>query len=203
MKLYGGTTSPFVRKVLVVAHELGVSGDVDLVTVAVSPVSPDANVNALNPLGKIPALLTEDDVVLYDSAVICEYLDTRSEAGRLFPTESPRRWVALRRQAACDGLLDAAVNARYETALRPESQRWSAWSDGQIDKCLRVVGHFEGEAQTLGEVVDIGTISLGCALGYLDFRYAHLAWRDAHPKLASWYERFAARPSMQKTQPHE
>ncbi|MDX6750004.1 glutathione S-transferase [Geminicoccaceae bacterium 1502E] len=201
MRLLNSGASPFARKVRVVAHELGLQGRVAVEDVAASPVSPSEAVSSVNPLGKIPALVLEDGSALYDSRVICEYLDSLGGGGRVFPAAAGERFEALRLQALADGLLDAALAARYETMLRPEPFRWSDWVSGQKGKVARALDRLEEECAGLGERVDIGTIAIGCALGYLDLRFADDRWRDGRPKLAAWYERFAARPSMQATRP--
>ncbi|MCP5153078.1 MAG: glutathione S-transferase [Ectothiorhodospiraceae bacterium] len=202
MKLYASTASPYVRKVLVVAHETGLVDQLELRPARMTPVTPDSELNSDNPLGKIPCLITADAGALYDSRVVCEYLDTRAGAG-LFPAAGAARWTALRRQALGDGMLDAAVGARYESALRPESLRWREWIDGLVAKFVRGVDALEAEAGSLGDTVDIGTITIGCALGYLDFRYADSGWRRGHDRLAQWYARFAERPSMRATMPRD
>ncbi|MGH8801602.1 MAG: glutathione S-transferase family protein, partial [Casimicrobiaceae bacterium] len=138
--------------------------------------------------------------VLYDSRVICEYLD-HAAGGKLFPPGSAPRWRALRDQALGDGLLDAAVLARYEAAVRPEAFRWQAWSDGQAAKIASCLGVIESDADQFGERIDIGTITIGCALGYLDLRFADLAWRSAHPRTANWFARLSERPSMRVSAP--
>ena len=131
--------------------------------------------------------------------MICEYLDGLHDGSRMFPESGEARWTALRRQALADGILDAAVNTRYETFLRPEQFRWSDWVEGQMQKVRRSLDALE--AEPLGETVDIGTISVACALGYLDFRYPDEGWRETRPKLAAWFEMFSARPSMSETRP--
>lgn len=199
MKLHYNPASPYVRKVRVLALETGLMGDIELALVTLSPTSPDKNVNADNPIGKIPALVRDDGGALYDSRVICEYLDHRHDGTPMFPEKGEARWTAIRRQALADGILDAAVGTRYETFLRPQALRWSDWVDGQLDRIRRALDVLEGEA--LGDSVDIGTISVACALGYLDFRYPDEGWRDTRPTLATWYESFAARPSMTETVP--
>ena len=131
MKLYYAQKSPFVRKVLVVANEVGISDRLEKVDCSTTtPVDPDAS-NA-NPLKKIPALELDDGTILFDSAVVCEYLDTEFGDGNLFPRELSERWTALRRQALADGLLDAAILLRYETTLRPEKLCWDDWAAGQM-----------------------------------------------------------------------
>jgi glutathione S-transferase len=197
MKLYYNPASPYVRKVRVFAMETGLMDDIELAKVTITPVGPDAELCADNPIGKIPTLVRDDGGALYDSRVICEYLDGLHGGVRMFPENEDQRWTALRRQALADGILDAAVNTRYETFLRPQEFRWPDWVDGQMTKIRRSLDEVEGES--LGDGVDIGTISVACALGYLDFRYPDEGWRDTRPKLAAWFEEFAARPSMRET----
>ncbi len=121
----------------------------------------------------------------------------------MFPAAGPARWTALRRQAEGDGILDAGVITRYETFLRPEPRRWPEWVEGQKGKIGRALDALEGEAGSFGNAVDIGTITIGCALGYLDFRYAADDWRARRPQLAGWFETFGKRPSMAETAPRE
>ena len=201
MKLYYSPASPFVRKALVAAHETGLADGIEIVPVAMTPVAGVPELNAENPLGKVPALVLDDGTALYDSPVICEYLDTRHGGPRLFPAEGPGRWTALRRQALGDGLLDAAILCRYETFIRPEERQWSGWIEGQRAKFRRALDALENEAESFGDTVDIGTISAACATDYLDFRSLDDGWRDGRPRLAAWLEGFAARPSMQATRP--
>ena len=201
MKLYHSPASPFVRKALVAAHELGLADAIEILPVAMTPVKSVPALNEENPLGKIPALVLDDGTALYDSPVICEYLDTRHDGPRLFPAEGPERWTALRRQALADGLLDAAILCRYETFLRPEERQWSDWIEGQRSKFRRALDALEGEAENFGDTVDIGTVSAACAADYLDFRSLDDGWREGRPHLAGWLEGFAARPSMQATRP--
>ena len=199
MKLHYNPASPYVRKVRVVALETGLMGDIELAEVSVTPTGPDAKLCSDNPIGKIPSLVRDNGDALYDSRVICEYLDGLHNGARLFPENGEARWTAIRRQALADGILDAAVGTRYETFLRPQALRWPDWVDGQMGKVRRSLDALERES--LADTLDIGTISVACALGYLDFRYPDEGWRDARPKLAAWYESFAARPSMIETSP--
>ena len=200
MKLFHSPASPYVRKCLTVAHEVGVASRIELLPSAVHPVNRDRTVVASNPLGKVPTLLTDEGMALYDSRVICEYLD-HVGGGALFPPAGPARWRALADQALGDGILDAALLLRYESTARPEALRWADWTVGQMDKIVCGLAAIEAAADGYGERVDIGTITLGCVLGYLDLRFASLAWRDGHPKTAAWFARFGARPAMQATQP--
>jgi glutathione S-transferase len=200
MKLLYAVPSPFVRKCLVSAHELKLRERLELVPAAAHPVNRDPALFALNPLGKIPALITDEGAVLFDSRVICEYLNTLGD-GHLIPASAAARWRVLADQALADGILDAAVLTRYETAVRPESLRWEAWIHGQLDKVTCALAELERRAGELAGRVDVGTIAIGCALGYLDFRYASMSWRDQHPAMAAWYAEFAQRESMAMTRP--
>lgn len=199
MKLYYSPASPYVRKVRVLALETGLMDDIELASVSLTPIGPDAALCSDNPVGKIPTLVRDDGSALYDSRVICEYLDSLHGGTPMFPAAGDARWNAVRRQALADGILDSAVGTRYETSLRPQELRWPDWVDAQMTKVRRSLDALEDEE--LDDGVDIGTISVGCALGYLDFRYADEGWRDSRPRLAAWYERFAARPSMSATRP--
>ena len=152
----------------------------------------------ISPLGKIP-VYQDGDFTTPDSSVICAYLDTLHGGQRFIPVAEPAHWQVLRIQAVGDGILDAAVNTRYETFLRPENLRWSDWVDGQMGKVRRSLDELEREA--LGETVDIGSVSIACALGYLDFRFADEGWRDSRSKLAAWFEMFSTRASMSETRP--
>jgi glutathione S-transferase len=203
MKLHHSVASPFVRKVRVVAIETGQNGRLELVTPTMTPIKPDADLVKDNPLGKAPCLVTDNGAALYDSRVICEYLDSLHDGPKMFPPAGPARWTTLRRQAEGDGIMDAGVLARYETFLRPIERRWPEWLEGQKGKFRRALDSLEGEADDFGDTVDIGTISIACALGYLDFRYGDEHWRATRPRLANWFERFAARPAMAKTAPVE
>ena len=202
MRLHYNAASPYVRKVMAVAIETGLEQRLEPTQRKMTPVAPDADLAADNPLGKIPCLVTDDGAVLYDSRVICEYLDSLHGGPKMFPAGATR-WPALRRQATADGILDAALLARYETFLRPEERRWPDWTEGQKLKFRRALDGLEGEAGTFRDTVDIGTIAIACALGYLDFRYADEEWRATRPRLAAWFERFCERPSIARTAPSE
>jgi len=200
VKLRYSPTSPYVRKVVMVALETGLDSKIERIATSVAPTKPNADMQKDNPLIKVPALVLDSGEALYDSPVICEYLDSLHGGAKLFPPSGAARWTALRRQALGDGILDAAILTRYE-AIRPDQYKWSEWTDGQMAKVTGGLAALEAEADKLGGAVDIGTITIGCALGYLDFRYDHMRWRKNHPKLAKWYEGFAARPSMKATVP--
>jgi glutathione S-transferase len=201
LKLHYSTASPYVRKVMAVAIETGQADRLEPVTRTITPVQQDADLVRDNPLGKVPCLVTEDGVALFDSRVICEYLDSLHDGPKMFPPSGQARWTALRRQAEGDGILDAAVLTRYETSLRPEERRWPEWIEGQKQKFRRALDGLEAETGAFDETIDIGTITIGCALGYLDFRYQDENWRASRPGLAAWFERFSERPSMARTAP--
>lgn len=200
MQLIYAAASPFARKVRVLAAETGLLDRIELLDTAVLPTTLNERVNALNPLGKIPVLLTDDDEVLYDSRVICEYLDTLHAGAKLLPSGAAR-WQVLRLAALADGLMDAALLARYERAARPAELQWSAWLDGQLGKVQRSLTELECQVERLQGPLDLGQIGVACALGYLDFRFADLDWRAAHPGLAAFQQTFAQRASMLASAP--
>lgn len=204
MKLRYSPTSPFVRKVMVVAIETGLVDRIEKIPTAVAPTKPNEDVAKENPLVKVPALITDDGVVLYDSPVICEYIDSLHSGAKLFPASGNQRWIALRQQALGDGILEAAILNRYEQ-LRPKEYQWPEWTDGQMRKVRGAVAALEieaGQGQLRGPLT-IGLVTIGCALGYLDFRYANEPWRQRAPGLARWYDDFAERPAMKQTVPQD
>lgn len=201
MKLYVIPASPFGRKASITIAELGLGARVVQEPATVTPISRNEEVARGNPLVKIPTLLLDDGTSLYDSPVICEYLDHLSGAPRFFPAPGPARWSALRRQALADGLMDAAVLLRYEQALRPEALRWPEWMAGQTAKITGALDAMEAEAPGFGSTFDIGHIAFACALGYLDLRYDHLHWRNGRLALAAWFAVVSQRPSMVATMP--
>ena len=200
MQLIYAAASPFARKVRVLAAETGLLDRIELLDTAVLPTTLNERVNALNPLGKIPVLLTDDDEALYDSRVICEYLDTLHQGQKLLPSDAAR-WQVLRLAALADGLMDAALLARYERGVRPAELQWAAWLDGQLGKVQRALVELERHVGQLQGALDLAQIGVACALGYLDFRFADLDWRAAHPGLADFQQAFAQRTSMQASTP--
>ncbi len=199
MKLYLNPASPFARKVRISALELALAERIELIEVSLSPVQPHHGLRSHNPLGKIPALLTEANEALYDSPVICEYLDALAGGDRLWPAAGAARWRALRRQALADGLAEAAILMRYELVIRPEALRWSEWLDDQRLKVRTALDALE--AEPLDGPFDIGAISIVCALEYLEFRFPEERWREGRPQLAAWHERLRRRPSVASTRP--
>jgi glutathione S-transferase len=204
MKLRYSPTSPYVRKVMVVALETGVAERIERLPTMVAPTKPNEEVARENPLVKVPALTTDDGMVLYDSPVICEYLDTLHSGTKLFPASGKPRWLALRQQALGDGILDAAILGRYEI-LRPKEYQWQDWIDAQLRKVRGALAalEIETEAGELGGELSIGQVTVACALGYLDFRYASEEWRVKHRRLAAWYDEFSKRKSIELTKPKD
>ena len=200
MKIFHSPASPFVRKCMVVAHELGIADRIEKLPSAAGPVKRDATILPKNPLGQVPTFLCDDGQVLYDSRVICEYLDA-THSGSLFPADGTQRWARLTELALADGMTAAALLARYETMLRPEALRWNDWTEGQLAKVRTGLEWLETAAPSFGDRVDIGTIAFGCTLGYMDFRFPSVDWRGEAPNAAKWFEVFNQRASMQATLP--
>ena len=199
MQLLRAGPSPFVRKVLVTLHETDQFADVEQVDVAASPIEPDSKLIAANPMGKIPALIRSDGPTIYDSRVICRYLDARAEAG-LYPER--RLWDTLTLEATADGIMDAAVLMVYEMRFRPENIVFQPWMDGQWSKVSRALDALNTRWMShLNGRMDMGHIAIGCALEYLDFRHEERSWRTGRDALAAWQETFAKRDSMMATKP--
>lgn len=200
MRLFHAPASPFVRKVMVLLHEAGAADRVTPVPVAGNPLDPNTMPVDHNPLGKIPALLREDGPTLYDSRVICRYLDDLLHAN-LYPI-APRLWDTLVLEATADGIADAAILMRYELHVRPEAARSPAWVKAQWQKIDRALSAVEDRwTRHLSGPLDMGQIALGCALGYLDFRHSGRDWRSARPTLAAWWAATSNRPAFRVTAP--
>jgi glutathione S-transferase len=199
MQLFWSSRSPFVRKVMVTAHELGLAGRIRAERVVVSAAAPNAEVMAVNPLNKIPTLVLDDGSALYDSRVICEYLDTLHDGSKLFPADARARFAALRRQALGDGLMETIVLRLGEQA-RPAAQQSEKHLAAYRLKIAAALDRLEAEAGELTGAPAIGHIAIACGLGHLDFRFAADNWRSGRPKLAQWYDGFANRPSMKATE---
>jgi len=200
MKIRVNAASPFARKVRIVARETGLADQIQEIETAVSPVAPNADLAGANPLVKIPTLLLDDGRTLYDSRVICEYLDALA-GHRLFPQSGLARWQALCMQSLCDGILDAAVLTRYELAIRPQALRWQDWVEGQRAKINGGLAALEKAEPNFGANFGIGEIGAACVLGYLDFRFPDIEWRADHPRLKAWFATVSTRSSVHDTAP--
>ena len=200
MKIYFSPASPFVRKCMVTAIETGLADRIEKLSSNAHPINRDKIIAAANPLGQVPTFFTDDGQAIYDSRVICEYLNSLAGA-ELYPADSKLRWEVLTEQSLADGILDAALLARYEEVARPEPLRWQDWAQSQMGKIADSLDYFESAIKQRGDQLDIGTITLGCALGYLDFRFPDYDWRTARPLLTAWFAEFNQRPSMQQTLP--
>ncbi len=198
MRLNYSPTSPYVRKVLVFAIETRLDDVIELVPT--DPWQEETTLVDVNPLGKVPTLECDDGMVLFNSPLICEYLDSIHGGRRLTPIATPARWHVLRFQAAADGIFDAAVSAVIE-GRRAKNERSEDWVARQRAVVSRTVTWIEQHFRELEGGLSLGQIAVGCALAYLDFRLPDTGWRDGHPKLAQWYESFAQRDSMQTTEP--
>ena len=200
MKLYHSPTSPYVRKVMVLLLETGHAGEVTLIPVSGTPLDPGSMPVAQNPLGKVPTLQRDDGPALYDSRVICRYLDDRFKAG--FYPPAPRLWDTLVLEATADGILDAALLIVYEARLRPEDRRHEPWVAAQWQKVAHALDALEALwLSHLSGPVCMGQIAVASALGYLDLRHGARNWRSGRPGLAGFEARMALRDSMKATAP--
>jgi glutathione S-transferase len=200
MKLYTAKASPYGRTVEIVAHELGLHEDLDIVPTTVAPGRDEKPFQALNPLRKIPALVTESGELVVDSAVIAEYLCARVGDGRLFARGAPDHIAVLTDYSLARGIADAALVVRYETTVRPEGARWGALVDDQMGRIEATLARFDRDPPARGRLT-IADIALAAALGYLDFRFADFAWRRRYGGLVTWLEPIAGRESFRATQP--
>lgn len=199
MKLHWSARSPYVRKVMIAAHELGLQDRIDRVRNVAAMNAPNPAIMADNPLSKIPTLVLDDGLVLIDSDVIVEYLDSLG-GGKLIPQPGPARWNALSRQALASGLLDVLILWRNERE-KPAPQQTEAWLAAFALKTQTTLDHMEkGAAAEAAHPFDVGHIALGCALSYLDFRFDGLCWREGRPTLAAWHQSFRERPSAKATE---
>lgn len=196
MKLAYSPASPYVRKVTACAIKRGLDDKIERWKVATT----DPALLEFNALSKVPTLITDDGMKLYDSPVICEYLDSLGSAPRLFPPAGPARWKALAQEALADGILDATQPRRRELTL-PQDEGRKGYIELQQGKVKRALDVLEKEAASLGELATIGEITIGVALGYLDFRYANEPWRPGHPALEAWYAKVVKLPPLALTVP--
>jgi len=201
MKLLYQTHSPYARKVLVAAHELGLQHRIEVIHHETSPTRRNDEVFALNPLGKVPVLIVDDGPALFDSNVICEYLDGLHAGAKLIPHEHGARFSALRRQALAQGMAEAGIAARWEAERRPAPSRWPPMLQGQLEKIAAACDFLEdeiGDAPGAEALPDVGDIALATALSWIAFRDVY-PFADGRPRLSAWYARFSERPSMQAT----
>jgi glutathione S-transferase len=200
MKLLWSSRSPFVRKVVVAAHELGITERIELQRVNVTAGATNAEVMQCNPLNKIPTLLLDDGSIMIDSPVIAEYLDETYGKGELFARNTPRRWQIGRLHALGDGIMNFNIARLGERARGANASE--AFAAAFLAKTKATLDGLERETELLDQL-SIGSIAVAVALAHLDFRFADDAWRDRRPKLAAWHARFAERPSMQATTPED
>lgn len=201
MKLCYSPTSPFVRKVVVTAMEAGLFDTIETYRGDVSDIF--KGINPANPLGKVPSLTLDSGDTLFDSVVICEYLNELSDKVDLFPAKGVDRARVMTLHALADGMTDAAYQRRMDSAAMPEGEGSPTWNarlrvamENGLDHLEKTVGSFKDD-------LNIGTIAVACVLGYFDFRFSHENWREGRPQLAAWYESFSSRPSLQETVPPE
>jgi glutathione S-transferase len=200
LQLHWSPKSPFVRKVMVCIHELGMDIEVEKIRSVAAMLKPNEALMRDNPLSKIPTLLLDDGSTLFDSVVICEYLNDRAN-GHLFPASGPEKWQVLRWHALGNGLLDALILWRNE---REREQPLLALMDAFGLKTKAVLSQLDAEVNDLAAApISIGTVTIGCALGYLDYRFEDFGWRDHAPALAAWFAVWRQRPSFVLTEPAE
>jgi glutathione S-transferase len=201
MKLYWSSRSPYVRKVMVTAHECGLADQIEREAIVVSAYLPNTDMLKKNPLGKIPTLILDDDSAVYDSRVICEYLDNQHDGSPLFPRTWPERLEALRFQATGDGMLDMLIMRLYEDRVRNDAQRSEELVGALQGKLSASLDSLDTAVATLQKLpFGIGHIAIGSALSYMDFRFADDNWRENRTALAQWHGTFRARPSVIATE---
>ena len=198
MKLFYSAASPFVRKVMACAIAREIDAQIELMPT--NPHISPPELVAANPLSKVPCLITADGVALFGSPLICEFLDSIENALPMFPRSGGSRWRALKFQAMADGILDAAVARRGEQAKPKEAAR-DAYMQRQRAAVVRTLAELERDVPH--RIADIGSISVACALGYLDFRFAAEPWREASPQLAAWFAAFHEQPALTRTVPKD
>ena len=198
MKLRYAKASPFVRKVLVFADEVGIADRIELAPTDVWTAETDIAKD--NPLAKVPALVTREGTFV-GSFACCDYLERRNGAAKLIPNEAKPRWRVMQMHGLADGMMEAAVDYIIESLRRPQEYVYPGYLDRQLAKIFGALDALEARRADLADV-DLGSITTACALGYLDFRFSDkIDWRTRTPGLAAWYADFAKRPSMLKTRP--
>ncbi|MEX0693659.1 MAG: glutathione S-transferase N-terminal domain-containing protein [Rhodospirillales bacterium] len=201
MQLRYSPTSPYVRKVSITALEAGLADRIE--HIKTDPWSPETDLVKSNPIGKVPCLVTDDGTALYDSPVICEYLDSLNAGAKLFPADSDARFKALTLAAAGDGMTDAGILYLIETVRRPAELRWDWWIERQkaaMERCMDVA---DAAADSMGSTgaITIAEIAIVSGLGWIDLRFPDFGWRTSRPALADWYDKISDRPSVAATVP--
>jgi glutathione S-transferase len=200
IRLFFSPASPYVRKVMVAAAERGVA--IEKLASAAWPTKRDPEIVRHNSTGKVPCALIDGDQPVFDSRVICAYVDSIGRAGRTLYPQGSDRFEVLTLEALADSILDACLLARYEVALRPEDKRWDEWLSGQMEKIESGLDDLEGRwFEAISRDFHAGSIGAACVLGYLDFRFPDKDWRSSRPRLAGWFEEVSARPSMVESFP--
>lgn len=202
MKLYYGTTSPYVRKVVVAGIELGLDDQIERVNTL--PWEPDTKYGNVNPVGKVPALITDDGQAIYDSPVIIDYLDSLHDGPKLIPASGPERYDVLRVAALADGMMDAVILLFSELTRRPKELHWDFWDDRMRNTVARSLDALETDAPNFdASQPDLGQITTACGVGWIEFRLETLGidFRDGHPALAAWFDEFSKRESMKNSMP--
>ena len=198
MKLYCSARSPFARKVRVFALETGLASQIE--EISASLAGDDDAFLRHNPIGKIPALITDEGETIVESRIILEYLDTLHPGPAMIASEGEARWAAFRQEALADGVLDSSVSILIETR-RQLGKQSSGFTRRLLDRIERCLQALNAEVKTFGDVITVGQIATGCTCGYVDLRHPDLGWREDLPELAAWYENFSKRPSMIATVP--
>jgi glutathione S-transferase len=201
MKLIGSLTSPYVRKARIVFAEK----KIEVPLIQENVWSQDTQIMQSNPLGKVPCLIMDDGGAMFDSRVIVEYADTLSPVNKLIPVAGKEKAAVKTWEALADGILDASILARLEATWRPDEQKSQAWIDRQlhkVDVSLKAMSAGLGESEwCFGNQMTLADISVGCALGYLLFRFPEIKWQQTYPNLNKLYQKLMARPSFANTEP--
>jgi len=202
VKLFYAPQSPFARKVRAAAIELGLHSRIELEYAEVLPGKPNSEfARERNALRKVPTLITDEGATIFDSTVICEYLDSLTGGGVLVPRDGPERWRVLTMHAVAQGMCESAILIRYETWLRPEPARWPIWIEDQWNRIDSGLDWFERNPPTPASIPTMAHLALGSALGYIDFRWPSRAWRDRFPHVSRWFMELETRASFESTKP--
>jgi len=200
MKLSFSPSSPFARKVRIVAIELGLIDRIEFIAAKVTPGEPNDEYSRINPLKRLPALILDNGEVIVDSFVIAEYLDDLAGGGRLIPASGAARWRVRSDHSMLQGMLDSMLLCRYEKMVRPQPLQWQAWYDDHWARAWNGLARFE-RSEAMSGPLDIAQIALVCVLGYADFRFPDCGWRKAYPKLDAFHETMLQRPSVKISVP--